>query len=192
MLDPHLLPDRLDADGFVVRSWMPGDGPGLLAALLPSHAHLKRWMPWSDPDPDPDEVAQRVRMFRGDWLLSTNFVAAVWDPTETMVLGGTGFHLRGRPLERAEAEIGMWIAAPAANRGLGTAVLLEMLSWGFDTWGFERLEWHCDAENHASRRVAEKAGMRLEGTRLGTWRERGRCTTLAFAITPTAWRRRAG
>ena len=61
----------------------------------------------------------------------------------------------------------MWIRASAAGQGLGTRVLKAMLAWGFsDAWPWTRLTWHCDATNVASKRVAEKGGLRLEATHL--------------------------
>jgi aminoglycoside 6'-N-acetyltransferase len=53
----------------------------------------------------------------------------------------------------------MWIRASEAGKGLGTAALEAMLRWGFSEWPWERLFWRCSALNHASAKVAEKAGM---------------------------------
>ena len=188
MLPIHELPDRLETERFVLRSWLPGDGPALREALLPSYAHLEPWMPWADPDPEPDELAMRVRTFRADWLTGTNFVVAVFDPTETRVLGGTGFHTRDSPYARGDAEVGMWIAAPEAGKGLGQAVLRSMLDWGFGTWGWRRLEWRCDAENTPSMRVAERCGLVHEATLRGCWRHKTRGDVEVFALTADQWR----
>jgi len=57
----------------------------------------------------------------------------------------------------------MWIRADAAGKGLGTAVLRALLTWGFTEWPWERLAWRCDGRNLASRRTAEKAGLTHEG-----------------------------
>jgi ribosomal-protein-alanine N-acetyltransferase len=58
----------------------------------------------------------------------------------------------------------MWVRASEAGRGLGTQLLEAMLRWGFTAWPWLRLSWRCDPRNVASVRVAEKAGLRLEGT----------------------------
>ncbi|HUM37468.1 MAG TPA: GNAT family protein, partial [Anaerolineae bacterium] len=79
------------------------------------------------------------------------------------LLGGSGFHLREGGLPQRAAEIGMWIRADAAGKGLGTAVLRALLTWGFTEWPWERLAWRCDGRNLASRRTAEKAGLTHEG-----------------------------
>ena len=61
---------------------------------------------------DLDQVRQGLRM------------AAPPDPErladEKRVLGGSGFHLREGPLADGAAEMGMWVRASEAGRGLGT------------------------------------------------------------------------
>ena len=62
-----------------------------------------------------------------------------------------------------QAEIG-WVLDPAVQgRGLGTEFAAALRDIAFDGLGVRRLEASCFAENHASRRVMEKIGLRLEG-----------------------------
>jgi ribosomal-protein-serine acetyltransferase len=97
--------------------------------------------------------------------------------------------LRGRPLEDGTAEIGMWVRADEAGKGLGTRVLRAMVDWADAAWPFRKLTWLCESRNRASARVAENCGFQLEG-RL---REHGpsardpafRDTILAYGLLPT-------
>lgn len=162
-MDSLIAPERLATDRCVIRSWREGDGPALSAAVVPSYEHLRTFMPWARPDQDAAQSEVFVRHARGRYLLGTDFTLGIFDLDEAAVLGGTGFHLRHGPLEVGVAEIGMWISSGAAGTGLGTHVLVAMLQWGFRAWPWERLVWGCDARNVASARVAEKAGMQLEG-----------------------------
>ena len=83
----------------------------------------------------------------------------------------------------------MWIHADHARRGLGTQVLTALLAWGFTDWQWERLEWRCDEENHASRRVAEKVGMALEAQLRNDATPTGqRRNTLIYAAHRSEWR----
>lgn len=184
-LQPFAAPTRLDRPAFTIRRYAEGDGAALGEAVTSSYDHLRPWLPWAAPE-QSDEVSESlVRGFLAAHLANRDYTLVITEPDGGRVLGGTGFHLRGRPLADRVGEVGMWIRADAAGRGLGTAVLRAMLRWGFTDWPFERLEWRCDAENTASARTAETAGMPLEGRLRGEVPEvgAGRRTTLVFGMT---------
>jgi len=163
-MESFVAPEQRVAEGFVLRCYRPGDGPKLCRAATASYEHLKTFMDWARPDQTEQESEQLARRFRAKWLLAEDFVIGIWTPDDAELLGGCGFHLREGALEQRNAEIGMWIAASRAGQGLGTRVLVELIDWGFTKWPWLRLTWRCDASNLASIRLAEKAGMRLEGT----------------------------
>jgi RimJ/RimL family protein N-acetyltransferase len=145
-----------------LRCYRPGDGAALNAATLASYEHLKPWMPWAKTDQTVDDAELICRRLAAKYLLGEDFTIGAWLGGE--YLGGTGFHTRCGPIEWGCAEIGMWIRAEQAGKGLGTRVLGAMLEWGFGEWGWERLIWKCDTRNVASARVAEKGGMTREAT----------------------------
>jgi RimJ/RimL family protein N-acetyltransferase len=156
-------PDRFDHPEFVLRSYQPGDGASLSEAVSTSYDHLKTFMTWATPDQGVELSEQLCREFRARWLLATEFFVSIWERDGSRLLGGGGYHLREGALELRNAEIGMWIRASAAHRGLGTRVLGALLDWGFSEWPWLRLSWRCSAANAASQRVAEKVGLRREG-----------------------------
>jgi RimJ/RimL family protein N-acetyltransferase len=156
-------PERHAEEGFVLRSYRAGDGPSLSDAVNTSYEHLKTFMAWASPYQSVERSEQKCRECRGRWLLATDFVIGVWERDESRLLGGCGYHLREGALELQNAEIGMWIRADAAGRGLGTAVLRALLRWGFSEWPWLRLSWRCSGANVASQRVAEKVGLQREG-----------------------------
>lgn len=178
-------PERLEADGFVLRCYHPGDGAAMHEAKVASLDHLRPWMGWAAEEPDLLADEARARSMRAGYLRSEDFVLGIWTPAEDRLLGGTGFHPDGGVLSHRVAEIGMWIRADAAGQGLGTAVLRALLRWGFSqTWPWERLEWHCDARNTRSARTAEAAGMPLEARLRGDKADvgDGRRETLIFGL----------
>ena len=73
--------------------------------------------------------------------------------------------------------IGYWIDEEFANRGYTTRAIEILTRFGFDQLGLHRIEINIRPENAPSRRVAEKAGYLLEGTRArylhidGQWRD---------------------
>jgi ribosomal-protein-alanine N-acetyltransferase len=75
------------------------------------------------------------------------------------------------------AHIGYWIDCDHANRGFTTQAVGILTRFGFDQLGLHRIEINLRPENAPSRRVAEKAGYILEGSRArylhidGQWRD---------------------
>lgn len=182
-------PERHQHARFVLRSYLPGDGPLLARTLNASYEHLRRFMPWAQPQTEERDAELRVRANRARWLLNEDFVIAILSPDERELYGGCGYHLRHGGLEQRVAEIGMFIGAPYAGQGLGSAVLRELLRWGFAAWPWLRLSWHCSAANLASQRLAEKAGMQREGTLRSVGFDPGgvRRDTVVFAALKDRW-----
>ena len=61
-------------------------------------------------------------------------------------------------------EIGHIAYSPALQRTpLGTEAQFLLASYAFDTLGYRRYEWKCNALNAASRRAAERYGFAFEG-----------------------------
>jgi RimJ/RimL family protein N-acetyltransferase len=182
-------PERHEGTGFVLRSYQIGDGALLADAVNESYEHLRPWMPWAKPHQPVEESEKLVRQFRARYLLAEDFVIGIFSADEKRVLGGAGFHLREGPLENGCAEMGMFLRASEASRGLGTRVLTSLLDWGFTDWPWLRLSWRCDRRNLASARIAEKAGLTLEGILRGQREEvgEGRRDTACYGLTKPAW-----
>lgn len=159
-----LPPNKLVTPGFVLRPWRLGDAALLHAAINDSRAHLEPWMHWHGAHTKVSDTLGEIRRQRARWLLDEDFVIGVLSPDGGEAWGGTGFLPRDGALGEGTTEIGMWIRSSQAGRGLGTQVLLAMLDWAFTAWWWDRVEWRCDVENHASAAVARRAGLRLEGT----------------------------
>ncbi|MBL7256100.1 GNAT family N-acetyltransferase [Paractinoplanes lichenicola] len=84
-------------------------------------------------------------------------------------LGRVGFGLDGA----GAAQVGYWMDPAARGRGVATEALRALCGWGFDTLGLGLIEWRAEVGNHASRRVAEKAGFRVEAILRGRLVHRG-------------------
>ena len=74
-------------------------------------------------------------------------------------MGGVGLGMGAN----ASAEIGYWVAPEARGRGVAPTAVRAVCRWAFSTKGLELIEWRAEVGNEASRRVAEKAGFRMEG-----------------------------
>ncbi len=66
--------------------------------------------------------------------------------------------------ERFRGDIGLWIGVPYQGRGYGTQVVRQLVVYGFEHLGMQKIEGLVIVGNWASRRIFEKNGFLLEGT----------------------------
>jgi RimJ/RimL family protein N-acetyltransferase len=90
------------------------------------------------------------------------YAYAIIDPSERAI--GYLTLLRIEPAMRV-IEVGHVLYSPAVQRTpLGTETQYLLARYVFDTLGYRRYEWKCDALNAASRRAALRYGFIYEGT----------------------------
>ena len=153
---------RIETPRLVLRCWNPGDGILLKNAIDASLDHLRPWMPWASGEPtDLNAKIATLRYFRGRFDLNQDYVYGIFDPEETMVLGGTGLHTSLGPNAR---EIGYWIHAGHINQGFATEVSAALTRVAFEIDQVDRVEIHCDPANVRSASVPRKLGYIHEAT----------------------------
>ena len=105
-----------------------------------------------------------------DWSHGEHATFSVLEATTGRLAGNISlFQL---DLERSlSAAVGYRVAPWARGQGLATTALLAVTGWAFGGLGVERISLPHTVGNHASCRVAEKAGYLLEGVMRGAWRE---------------------
>ena len=139
-----------------VRSWQKSDAESLLrhANNLKVARHLR------DRFPHPYT-----------WRHAVDFIehAAHADPLTNFAIesageavGGVGF-VPGTDIERYSAEIGYWLSETMWGRGITTEAVTLVTGYVFHVRNMLRLFAVPFADNHASRRVLEKAGYECEG-----------------------------
>jgi len=153
---------RIETERLVVRCYQPADARLLAESVTESIEHLKPWMPWAHGEPTPfEQKLQGVKRFRGRFDLNEDYVYGIFNPEETKLLGGTGFHTR---LGDNALEIGYWIHKDYINKGLVTESTAALVKVGFEIIHLHRIEIHCDPRNLASASVPRKLGFTHEGT----------------------------
>ncbi|MDP9816143.1 GNAT family N-acetyltransferase [Spirilliplanes yamanashiensis] len=156
----------LDAGTVRLRPLTGADVPGLVATCRDPLT-----VTWTTvPDPYRDTDAEWfVREHAADvWARGTGAVLALDDGDLAGVI-----ELRVSPGDPAVADVGFMTAPRARGRGLMPAALRSLARWGLRDVGLDRVEWRAGVGNDASRRVAEKAGFRLEGVARGGIGHRG-------------------
>ena len=91
--------------------------------------------------------------------------------------------------EHGSIEIGhIWMGKELQRTTAATEGIYLLAANAFDTLGYRRLEWKCDALNAASRRAADRLGFRFEGVFRKHYVIKGRNRDTAwYAITDDEW-----
>lgn len=112
---------------------------------------------------------------------------AVEERESGALLGGIGLiHHEDWPEDPENVEVGWLLDRAVWGRGLATEGALASLRYGFADLGLERIISIAHADNRASHRVMEKAGLALQGRR--AWRGG---QVVWYAINRSAWEKRA-
>jgi RimJ/RimL family protein N-acetyltransferase len=135
----------------------PRHAPSLWDAVK-EHGRIWTYMPSYGPFPD---LAAFSAWIAETALRDDPYFYAVID-TEDRVLGMLAL-MAIRPGDRV-CEIGGVLYAPALQRTpLSTEAQYLMARYAFETLGYRRYEWKCDALNAPSRRAAQRLGLTFEG-----------------------------
>lgn len=89
-----------------------------------------------------------------------HFVFAICNLSDDQFMGGIGLRVNTR---FNHAELGFWIGEPFWNNGYVTEATKEILAFGFEQIGLQKIFGIHMIENPASGRIMEKNGMIKEG-----------------------------
>jgi [ribosomal protein S5]-alanine N-acetyltransferase len=134
-----------------------------------SHA---RWFDQPPAEPDPDARRANhldvIHRWREEWDTRASLTFALRNAADGEAIGEADL----QPRPPVGANIAYAVTAPHRRKGYATRAVRLLADAGLTTFGFQRIELICDAENAASRGVAERAGFAFEGIRRGSaWYE---------------------
>ena len=113
------------------------------------------------PDPYPEDGAARWTEYaRPRHEQGAEYTFAV--EHDGAVVGACDLIVKA---DRREAELGYWIGRPYWGRGFATEAALAAVAFAFERTDVDRVVALPLADNAPSRRVLEKAGLRLRGFR---------------------------
>lgn len=153
------LPERIEADGLLLRRWHADDARALGRAVEESAEHLRPWMPWAAAEPLP--LAERQALlarWQHEWEAGGDSVLGAF--VDGAVTGSFGLHHR-RGAETLE--IGYWAHVAHLRQGLATRAVAALTGAAFSVPGITRVEIHHDRANEASAGVPRKLGYRFVG-----------------------------
>jgi ribosomal-protein-serine acetyltransferase len=120
---------------------------------------LRAWLPWVDGTRSVSDTLTFVALAQQQAEAGNSHVAVVVVDGE--VAGTLG--LRVQPAH-ASGEVGYWLGGRLEGRGVMTRAVRAVVDAAFDRLGLHRIELKAATDNWRSRRVAERAGFRHEGT----------------------------
>lgn len=103
------------------------------------------------------------------WAKGTACTWAVRDAADDTLVGMVGLVMEGT----GSAEIGYWLAPDRRGQGFMSRSVDLVVGAAFGRLGLVRLSWRAFVGNGPSRRVAERAGFRVEGELRGGGVQRG-------------------
>ncbi|MET7278183.1 GNAT family N-acetyltransferase [Kribbella sp. NPDC005582] len=143
-----------------LRPWRSTDVPAVMSAFTDAditHWHVLRIE-------TPAAAADWLAQWRERWAAAE---AAAWAITSAdTAVGQIG--LRHIDLTNATVSLSYWMLPSARGQGLAPRAIATLERWCF-ALGFQRIALQHSTRNHASCRVAEKAGYLLEGTLRSAW-----------------------
>jgi RimJ/RimL family protein N-acetyltransferase len=153
------LPAAPLRDGVVaLRGFGDHDLPAIVAAC--QDPEIPRWT--TVPSPYGEREALGWLSTHGPSIAAgRELPLAIVDAGSGALVGSTG--LSDVDAANRMAEVGYWVAAEGRGRGVATRAVGLLASFAFDEVGIERLELLAHPDNHASQRVAERAGFTREG-----------------------------
>lgn len=92
------------------------------------------------------------------WKRRTRYSFAIRRPADRTLVGLVALIVG--PQER-EASVSCLVSEPYRSKGLGTRALSAVVEWAVRQTAIDALNYTCDPENEASRRVAENCGFEL-------------------------------
>jgi RimJ/RimL family protein N-acetyltransferase len=158
-------PYRIVTPRTVVRCYNPADAEALHAAIAESLDHLRAMLPWAHAEPQSlDWRIDWLRSARAKFDRDEDYGYGIFSPDESRILGAMGLHTRIGP---DALEIGYWIHAREAGKGIATEVAAALTRVAFELCGVRWMRIRCDVDNLASAAVPRKLGYTHEATLRG-------------------------
>lgn len=149
-------PVTLTSDRLVLDALTPRDTDAVHTAA--QDPDVQRWTTIPSPYLPAHARAFTERLVPDGWAGDTMFTFGVFLPDRTLT--GALSLTRRAP---GTAEVGFWTAKEHRGRGYTTEATLTAARWAFSALAVDRLEWHAEVGNTASRAVAHRAGFTFEG-----------------------------
>ena len=154
----------IETERLILRAPQLGDERPLNEAINRSLPALQRWMPWA-VDPSFEPTMRFVKEGIASWSneQAKDFPMVILHKASNQIIGASGFNERSNP-QVPMYEIGYWLDTQYTGLGLATETVGALTKFAFESFNAVRVQVVMQADNNASKRVAEKCGFALEAT----------------------------
>lgn len=175
---------RID-DQLELRQRLPEDAGELFALTDLNRAYLKQWLPWLDFCTSPADTMATIETSLQQAVAGTGLALAIRE--QGRIVGVISFN-EIHQMHRI-GEIGYWLGEAHQGRGIMTRSVRALIEHGFASMNLNRITITAATGNRASRAIAERLGLRMEGTsREAEWLYDHYVDTVRYAILAREWR----
>ncbi|MEU1898572.1 GNAT family protein [Nocardiopsis dassonvillei] len=147
-------------DGAELRPLEPWNAAELLGCVDSAREHLSAWTHLAHRVVDRSSARRLLQEYADRQARDSGRYLGIWDEGE--LVGGALF--RAFDTRLGVCEVGVWVVPKARGKGLATRALWTMTDWAIRGRGLHRVELRTSPANAETRAVAERLGMRREGT----------------------------
>jgi ribosomal-protein-alanine N-acetyltransferase len=167
-IPPFTLPKRIETDRLVLKKMKVSDAEEYYYLEKNSHEeHLRPFSPPKESAASDTEGINRMKQTlvyaEDQWDADHDYRFFITLKDRHTIIGQAGITNIIRGVSQS-AFIGYWIGKEFIGNGYAVEAVRALLHFAFRELRLHRLSLWISVDNHASRRVAEKLGLRFEGT----------------------------
>ncbi|MGN9906721.1 GNAT family N-acetyltransferase [Phytohabitans sp. LJ34] len=170
--------------GAELRPLEPWQAEEFLAHIDRAREAVDPWIPWASRSTDLDSARATLQGYADKQAADAGRLYGIW--LDGTLVGGTMFvHFDAAA---GTCEIGCWLEPAGQGQGLITRAVRHLVDWAVRVRGIHRIIWQARPDNTASRAVAQRLGMRLDGVLRGEYLYNGvRYDTEVWSLLAPEW-----
>jgi ribosomal-protein-serine acetyltransferase len=168
-----------------LRPLEPWQAEEFLANIDRARDAVDPWIPWASRNTDLPSARATLQRYADLAARDAGRIYGIW--LDGTLVGGTMFvHF---DTEEGTCEIGCWLEPAGQGHGLVTKAVGQLVEWAFRVRGIHRVSWLTRPDNTASKNVARRLGMQLDGVLREEYLYRGiRYDTEVWSLLAPEWR----
>ena len=169
-------------EGLELLAPIEGDARELFVIVDENREYLREWLPWLDDVNSVDDELAMIRRIRDDKNFNWLYLIREYGELVGVV------SLNWVDWDNRSFGLGYWVSESSSGRGIITKSCRRVIEHCFADLKLHRSVIEVAVDNHPSRAVAERLGLRLEGiSKDREWLYDRFTDSVMFAITEPEW-----